>query len=289
MPYSKKTIFATLGILTISLCCASSDRASLCSTGGEKQVDYNELTFKVFLIRKKSEEIHHRPLGEYVAKKRDHLNDVFDPKILLNAFPRLKLKENTTLYYGFRGAPMGDGMGYVFVVEDGKPVVLSSPEVYKKYIGFERCGDGYLQYVLFREELDLLSLKWHANLSQSWFVPSRQGFERICGLKERFPQYYHTGRWYGSFLPEYPAEKDRDISFWRSFKFSIRSYAPSVTVEGERARIQYYRFSPWGGIYPSEYLMDTVTGTLFQESGQWAFPIYRKGEFVVPFSCGSMI
>ncbi|HPA73319.1 MAG TPA: hypothetical protein PKY31_13680 [Spirochaetota bacterium] len=236
-----------------------------------------------------SENIHHKALKAFLRNKVDDLNAAFDPEILLKEFPRLRMKGHTRLRYGYRGSPLWDGAGYVYIIENGKPEPLSRPDIYKKYVCFDKCAEGFLQFVLFREELDLLTLKQHANYAQSWFVPSKRSFERICSHRDPGKAYYTSGRWYDSFLPSYPGENARDSAFWRRFRFSFRSLAPTVTVEGERARIKFFRFSPWGGIYPSEYLMDTVTGTLFQESGQWAFPVYRKGDFIIPFHCGVML
>ncbi len=248
---------------------------------------YDTLAYSIYEIRLRSEQINPDILRKFLKKELDDLNGSFEPADLLKQFPLLKLKPGTRLVYFYVGSPIWDGQGRVTVMDDGKRVLLNHPEIYRKYMDFERSPEGCIQYCLFCEELGLLTLKQHLNYSQSWFVPSYNAFLRICSKKVKLYWNETIGYWYDSLLPKPPGEGKHD-SFWRKLKRADRSLMPHVTFKGAMAHVIVHRFSPFGGVYKAEYTVNTETGEFIQESGKWSFPIYRTGEYVVPFHCGVM-
>jgi len=278
------TLLATLLCAAVAACGSTGTPGR---DSGKKAAGYDALAIRLYKVRIKSEELSLYPLAKFLAKKLENLNDYFDPHKPVGLFPRIRLKPGTKLAYHYAGSPMWDGRGMVMVMQEGKPVLLNQPETYRNHVLFEKTPEGALEYALLYEELALLTLKQHLNYSQTWFIPSYESFVRICSTKVKLYWSGETGYWYRNLLPT-PPDEGKHLEFWTSLEKAAALLKPRVLMEGPVARVSLHRFSPWGGVYRAEYSIHMETGEISQVAGEWSFPIYRTGEYVVPFHCGVM-
>jgi len=283
-------LFAVLPVLLCAFIMACESTGRPVARKGdqrEKEITHDDLAYRLFEVRMKSEEIPADALKNFLGKKLDNLNGHFDPLELIRLFPRVTLKPGGKPVYYYEGSWRWDGQGKVMVIDEGKPVPLTLPGMYRKYVAFEKTPEGALQFALLYEELGLLTLKQHLNYSQTWFLPSYGSFLRICSTKVRLDWIGEIGYWYRNLLPT-PPDEGKHLEFWTKLEKADALFKPRVVMEGPVAGVSLHRFSPWGGVYRAEYHVHMETGEISQVAGEWSFPIYRTGEYIIPFHCGVM-